>query len=317
MAIRLNIPVLDISGTITFGYTHIKVYRSAEQFSGYKALTSNGSDIALVVGVSDYTYVDGSGTTEHWFTTTFVDSNGILPESAASSAFYGEFYDTNFSPITYPEEAVFSLNDRYIIDRMRTAAGDAKQLTRDYVSVDTGYSSVSIDGSTHTLSNPRGWPLRIQLNGVEYTDSTEPRVNDYQYLTFSGTQISTVSGTLDIWYYHFRNSDTELLRVFNGLTPPCGLTAEQVPFELALVCAAIEVLEAEVRLFGVTSGSEIEIFQEIRINPKGGLAGRQADLGALRARKDALVACVKEELGGELLGAGDKMLSDIDGALID
>lgn len=317
MAISLTIPVTDISATLALDFTHIRVYRSADQASGFTPLTSSTSDVELVPGTSVYEFIDGSGTTEHWYTVTFVDSNGVQPESEASVAFQGNFYDTNFSPITYPEEAVFSPNDRYVIDRMRTAVGDAKQLTRDYVSADTGYSTISIDGGTHTLSNPRGWPLRIQLDGVEYTEKTEPRLNDYQYLTFSGAQISTVSGTLDVWYYHFRNSDTELLRVFNGLTPPCGLTAAQVPFELALLCAAIQVLEAEVRLFGVTSGSEIEIYQEIRINPKGGLAGRQADLAALRARKDAMLACVLEELGGEVLGAGDKMLSDIDGALID
>lgn len=309
MAISLNIPVLDITGTLALGYSHIKVYRSAEKSTGFSALTSSSTHIPLVAGVSDYTFIDGGGTTEHWYTTTFIDSDGILAESAASAAFRGDFFDTNFSPITYPEEAVFSPNDRYIIDRMRSITGDPKQLTRDYVSVDTGYSSISIDRTTHTLSNPRGWPLRVQLDNIEYTDKTEPRVNDYQYLTFSGTQISTVSGTLDVWYYHFRNSDTELLRVFNGATLPCELTADQVPFELALICAAIEILEGEVRLFGVTSGSEIEIFQEIRINPKGGLSGRLADLDALRKRKAELLACTLKELGG--------LNADIWGALID
>jgi hypothetical protein len=313
MAISLNIPVLDISGTIAFGYTHIKVYRSAEQTSGFAAITTSNTELLLVAGVSDYNFVDGSGTTEHWYTTTFIDTNGILAESAASAAFRGDFFDTNFSPITYPEEAVFTPNDRYIIDRMRSVTGDPKQLTRDYVSPDTGYSSISIDGGTHTLSNPSGWPLRIQVNGVEFTDATEPRVNDYQYLTFSGTTVSTISGTLDVWYYHFRNSDTEHLRVFNGLTPPPELTADQVPFELALICAAIEVLEGEVRLFGVTSGSEIEIYQEIRINPKGGLSGRMADLAALNKRKDNMLARILKELGGD----GDRLLADVDGALID
>jgi len=313
MAISLNIPVTSIVATISAGYTHIRVYRSAEQFLGYTALTSSTSDLLLSLSESVYTFVDGGGSTEHWYTVTFVDVNGVVPPSEASPAFRGSFFDTNFSPITYPEEAVFTSNDRYIIDRMRSVVGDPKQLTRDFVSPDTGYSNMSIDQATLTFSNTRGWPLRVVLDGVDYTDITEPRVNDYQFLTFSGTQVSTISGTLDVWYYHFRNSDVELLRTFNNLTPPPELLPAEVPFELALLCASIEILEAEVRLFGVTSGSEIEIFQEIRINPKGGLTGRLADLAALRSRKEALLARVVKKLGS----AGDILLTDIDGTLID
>jgi hypothetical protein len=309
VAIKLSISVLDISATLTLGYTHIRVYRSAEQTSGFSAITTPTTEIALQTGVSDYEFIDGSGTTEHWYTTTFTDSNGVLAESSASAAFMGDFFDTNFSPISYPEEAIFTPNDRYVLDRMRALVGDPKQLTRDYVSPDTGYSSISLDGTTHTLSNPAGWPLRVILNSTEYTTADEPRVNDYQFVTFSGVQINNTTDTLDIWYYHFRNSDTELLRMFNSVTPPCGLTADEVTFDLALVCAAIEVLEGEIRLFGVTSGSEIEIYQEIRINPKGGLASRVSDLNSLKDQKDKLIACIKEELGG--------VNQDICGVLID
>ena len=309
MAISLSIPVLDISATLVLGYTHIRVYRSAEQASGFSPLTTSASDVLLQAGVSVYDFIDGSGTTEHWYITTFVDADGVQAETTSSAAFRGDFFDTNFSPITYPEEAVFSANDRYVIDRLRNMVGDPKQLTRDYVSADTGYSSVSIDGTTHTLSNPQGWPLRVTLDGTEYVTADEPRVNDYQYITFSGTTIANSTSTLDVWYYHFRNSDTELLRVFNGLTPPPQLSAAEVPFELALICAAIETLEAEMRLFGVTSGSEIEIYQEIRINPKGGFSGRLDDLKSLRERKAKMLDSVLEDLGGAN--------KDICGVLID
>jgi hypothetical protein len=309
VAISLTIPVLDITATLAFGYTHIKAYRSAEQDIGFTEITTPSSLIPLVAGVSTYTFIDGSGTTEHWYLTAFVDETAVLAESAASAAFRGDYHDTNFSPITYPEEAVFTPNDRYCIDRLRTAVGDAKELTRDYISVDTGYSTISIDGGTHTLSNPSGWPLRILLDGTEYTTTDEPRVNDYKFITFSGTTIATPN-VLDIWYYHFRNSDTELLRVFNSMTPPPGLTADQVPFELAICMTAVKVLEGELRLFGITSGSAIEIYQEISINPKGGVAARQADLTALRERCKYLLDEAIKDLGG----AANK---DIFGVLID
>ena len=310
MAINLTITVADINATLAFGYTHIKVYRSAESTTDFGEITTPSSIIELVPGTSGYTFLDGSGTAEHWYQTTFYDNGLVITESAASTSFRGEFFDTNFSPITYPEEAVFTLNDRYVVDRLRSLVGDPKQLTRDYVSIQSGYSSISADLSTHSLSNPRGWPLRIILDDTEYITKDEPRVNDYQFVTFSGATVNTTSGTLDVWYYHFRNSDTELLRVYNGLIAPPQLTAAQVTFELAAVCAAIEVLEGELRLFGVTSGSEVDIFQEIRINPKGGFDGRGNDLDALRKRKQALIDAILSEEDG-INGP------DIDGVLID
>lgn len=309
MAIKLTIAVLDITSTLGLGYTHIKVYRSAEETTGFSEITTPTQRIALQAGVSVYTFIDGSGTTEHWYKTVFFDEDGVLADSTSSDAFMGDYFDTNFAPTTYPEEAVFTANDRYVVDRIRNLIGDPKQLTRDYVSVETGYSTVSVDGKTHSLSNPRGWPLKVELDGVEYTDEDEPRVNDYQFITFSGAAINTTSGTLDVWYYHFRNSDTEILRTLNGLTPPPQLTADQVTFELAAVCAAIELLEGELRLFGVTSGSEVDIFQEIRINPKGGFDGRFKDLDALRKRKQALIDAILGEL--------DNIHANLDGVLID
>lgn len=309
MAIKLTIAVLDITSTLGLGYTHIKVYRSAEETTGFSEITTPTQRIALQAGVSVYTFIDGSGTTEHWYKTVFFDEDGVLADSTSSDAFMGDYFDTNFAPTTYPEEAVFTANDRYVVDRIRNLIGDPKQLTRDYVSVETGYSTVSVDGKTHSLSNPRGWPLKVELDGVEYIDEDEPRVNDYQFITFSGAAINTTSGTLDVWYYHFRNSDTEILRTLNGLTPPPQLTADQVTFELAAVCAAIELLEGELRLFGVTSGSEVDIFQEIRINPKGGFDGRFKDLDALRKRKQALIDAILGEL--------DNIHANLDGVLID
>lgn len=305
MAVKLTIVVSDASAAISAGYTHIKVYRSPTEVGGFSEITTTSSIILLQSGINTYYFIDGSATTEHWYQTTFFDNNGVVSESSPSSSFRGAYYDTKFSPITYPQEATFTLSDYYIIDRVRSLIGDSKQLTRDYVSSDTGYSSISSDQTTFSFSNPRGWPLRVILDSTEYVTIDEPRVNDYQFLTFSGTSINTTSGTLDVWYYHFRHSDTEILRTFNGLTPPEPLDAADVTFELAAVCTAIELLESELRLFGVTSGSEVDIFQEIRINPKGGFDGRLSDLKALHKRKEDIIAA----LGGIHI--------NLDGVLID
>ena len=309
MAINVSILVGSIVATLAAGYTHVKVYRSSEQLTGFTEITTVSSIVELQVGVSNYSFIDGSGTTEHWYHNTFFDNNNIVAETLPSVAFQGEYEDIKFSPITYPEEAVFTASDRYIVDRLRDLVGDPKQLTRDFVSTDTGYSSISVDGTTHELSNPGGWPLRITLGGTEYTTKDEPRVNDYKFITFSGTSIDTTSSILDVWYYHFRNSDTDLLRIFNSMTPPPPLAASEVPFELALCSAAVNVLEGELRLFGITSGSAIEIFQEISINPKGGVDGRLKDLAALRERCRYLLEEALKDLGG--------INKDVCGVLID
>lgn len=299
MAIRLTITVTDIASTLAAGYTHIKIYRSAEQLTDFSEITTTSSILELVAGVSVYIFDDTTATTKHWYTTTFFDNSSVVAESAQSTAFLGTFVDIKFSPISYPSEHFFTSDDFFVIDIIRDLAGDQKELTRDYISASSGYSSISFDKKTLAFSNPRGWPLRVELDGVEYTTADEPRVNDYQFVTFSGIEVNTVSGTLDVWYYHFRNSDAEILRVYNGLTPPPQLTATQVTFELSAVCAALEILEREFRLFGATSGSMVDIFEEIKIDPRGGLTARQEDLEALRRRKQNLIDEILEALAAD------------------
>lgn len=310
MAIRLTITVTNIAATLALGYTHIKVYRSAEQLTGFSEITTPSSIIPLVAGVSVYTFDDSTATTKHWYTTTFFDADGVVAETSQSTAFVGTFVDTRFSPVSYPPEHFFTSDDFFVIDAIRNLIGDPKLLTRDYVSSTTGYDSISEDGFTHTLSNPAGWPLSVTLDGVEYTTLSEPRVNDYQFVTFSGVQVNTTSGTLDVWFDHSRYSDAYVLRVYNALTPPSPLEADEVTFELAALCAAIEILSLEHRLLGAISGSEVDIFQEIKINPKGGITGRQDDLDSLRARKAAIIASIVSEQDGI-------NSSDLSGVLID
>jgi hypothetical protein len=299
VAISLDIGVTDIAATLAFGYTHIRVYRSADEDSGFTEITTTSTLVELVAGTSTYNFIDSGGTGEHWYRTTFVDVNGVVAESSASASFLGDYLDTNFSPINYPAEATFTSREMYVVARLRNLVGDPRELSRDYISADTTYSNVSTDKKSVALSNPRGWPLRVVLDGTDYTSSEEPRVNDYQFVTFSGIEISTVSGTLDIWYYHFRNSDSELLNVFNGLTVPPELTADQVTFELSLVTAAVEVLEKEFRLFTATSSTQVDIYQEISINPRAGVDARLEDLEALRKRKKDLIDEILSEAASD------------------
>jgi hypothetical protein len=303
VAIQLSIVVADITSTLAAGYTHIKIYRSAKQASGFTEITIPDSIVLLEAGKNTYSFTDKTGTTKHFYTSTFFDSGGVVAETALSNAFVGTFVDLRYSPVTYPKEFDFTSDDYYIINRVRLYLGDSKELNRDHVSSATGYDSISEDGFTHTFSNPKGWPLKVELDGIEYTTLDEPRINDFQFVTFSGVAIDTTSGTLDVWYDHFRHADSEILVTYNGLVPPPPLTEDQVTFELAAVCTALELLENELRLFGATSSSEVDIFQEIRINPKGGVDGRLDDIKALRERKNQLIAGILDvEIEDDLFG---------------
>ncbi len=303
MAVKITITVNDITGTLGAGYTKIKVYRSAEESSGFEEITNAGSMVVLQSGVSEYQFIDGTGTTVHWYRTTFYDPN-TPAESSFSSSFNGVFYDSGFPGTSYPEEASFTSEDRVVIDKIRNTVGDPKELTRDYVSATTGTtSSVSADGHTHSFINPRGWPLKIVLDNVEYVSLNEPQVLDYQFITFSGTQISTVSGTLDVWYNHFRYSDAEILRVYNALIPPYPLTEEDMTFELSIICASIELLLRELGLANSTSAVEVDIYQEIRINPKAGLDSRYSLLKLLlQMRQSIMDGIVDDATGVDVFG---------------
>lgn len=304
MSVKLTISVADIATTLLAGYTYIKVYRSASELGSYFEITIPAAMIELETGVSDYEFTDVSGTTEHWYKTTFYDQS-IPAESIYSDSFQGDYIDSNFSTASYPEEGIFTSLDRLTIDKIRNFIGDKKELTRDYVSAISGYSTLSEDGYSHALSNPKGWPLQVKLDGNYYTTLNNPKVNDYQFITFSGTAISTVSGTLDVWYYHFRYSDAEIMTTFNSLTPPFPLEASDVTMELAVICAAIELSFAELSYSSVNAGVEVDIYEEIRINPKAGLDSRYSNLKRLMDLRDAIIAAILGDDG------------DIYGVLID
>jgi hypothetical protein len=286
MAVSLTIDVPTANTLLTAGYTHIKIYRSTSETIGFSEITSSSSRVALQLNVTSYQYTDKGGTVAHWYLYTFYGS--AVTESVISAAFQGEYIDTSFSPITYPVEMDVSVDDRFVLERIRLLIGDKKEVTRDYVSSSTGYDNVSIDGYTYSLSNPKGWPLKVVLDGLSYTTLTDPIVIDFQYLTFSGSAITT-SGTLDLWYHHFRFSDSEILQAYHTVSVPPCLDPDDVTVELAAVLASLDLLTAELRLYGINSATEIEIYQEIRINPKGGLDSRAADLQKLAQLRDKLI----------------------------
>lgn len=295
MASRLDIYVSNIIDVVSGGYEYIKVYRSTSETAGFSEATVSGTRPVLSSDTTRYRYEDAFGSADHWYKYSFFAGSGL--ESSLSDSLRGTVSGTSFNGATFPPESNFTSAELDTIYRLRQIVGDSKEVNRDYLSPDTSYDNVSEDGFTVELDNPKGWPLSISIDGVEFQTIADPVVQGYTFLTFSGTQISTTSGTIaDIWYEHFRYSDRELIEIYTKSDPPCGLTAEQTTPEMYELMAAITVLESELRGFMSTSGQRVDIYEEIEIDPSSGLGARLKDLNGANGLKERLKCLVAAKI---------------------
>ena len=127
-------------------------------------------------------------------------------------------------------------------------------------------------------------------DSVEFTDSSNPIVVDYNFLTFSGTTaISTSSGVVDIFYESFRHSDREILKVFNTTPAPPYVSTASVTDEMLRVSSAVTIIRAEMaKLLGESSG-KIELVGELKFDPEGLLKQKRSLLVELKDRLSELV----------------------------
>jgi len=296
MTVRLDIFVDDVYGLLSSGYDEIKVYRSTRELTDYSEVTAFGTRLPLLEGVGRYSYTDVFGNADSWYRWSYYDVDAPS-ESSLSEAARGTVSGSSYRGASYPAESYLSSVEQSAVLRVRQLIGDPKTINRDYISSATSYDNVSQDGYSVELDNPKGWPLSVSIDGVPFTTINDPVVRGYQFVTFSGTQISTVSGTVDIWYESFRFSDAEILEAYTSVDPPIGLSAAQSTAEMYEIQTAIRLLESELRGFMATSSSKVSIYEEISIDPSSGLVARQKDLEALRKRmKDLVTATTSNNL---------------------
>lgn len=289
MSTTINIFVQDVVGLTDASYDFIKVYRSMRPATDYSEVTAVSTRIALSPLVSRYSYYDVFGNPDSWYKWSYFSST-LSAETALSDSVRGTTVSgTGFRGATYPSETDLNPAQQEAVLRIRGYIGDVKEVVRDYISSTTSYDNVSDDRKTITLDNPKGWPLSVVVDGVSYETILDPVVNGYQFLTFSGTEISTTSGTADIWYHHFRYSDKEIIDAYDRSELPAGVALAMATPEMAELQTSINLLEGELRNFMATSSSRVDIYQEISIDPAGGLRARQLDLENLRARVANLV----------------------------
>jgi hypothetical protein len=279
--VKLTLTVSDIATTYAAGFRYIVIERAALEDGTYSYL----GYIFLNASTSVYYYTDVGGAENNWYKSKYTDT-ATSPyglESSYSTPVRGDVAEI-YHNITYPLEVTMTTADMQKVRRLRTFIGDQKELVRDYV--DDCYSSVQDDGHTYELSQ-KGWPLYICLDNVDKTRSTDPYTNGWRYLTFSGT-ISTVTGTLDIYYNTFRWADSEILQQYDDALIPPGLTSSTVTTDHMLLQTAIDLLEAENWRDYIENGARI-VDSDTTWDPSPGYKARESAIKRLQKRLDDLV----------------------------
>jgi hypothetical protein len=285
--IILTIYISDPTAVIAAGYNAVKVYRSDYESGYFTEITNVSTRPAISVSSKYINYEDNSyyGVSSSWYKTSYYNTVSAA-ESSLSTATHGIAVEQTSLVATYPAEKSLTSTDRFNVDRIRYYVGDEKKTYRDYVSPTclAGYENVSTDGTTYKVDNPKGWPLKVIKDSIEYSTSSNPAVVDYSFLTFSGTTISTVSGVLDVWYESFRHSDREILDIYTTTPEPPYMTSATTTSDMYHISAAITILEMELRqLMGETSGS-FSLQGELSYNPEPLLRQKREDLAELKSK---------------------------------
>jgi len=147
---------------------------------------------------------------------------------------------------TYPEEISLTEAEKENIKAVRVLIGDVRELNRSYVNSreDEGLFA---DGLSYVLSD-KGWPVRIFLGGIEYTDLLNPRVLGYRYVTFSGS-LNPISDhlPLDIWWESFDFSDVEINDVLDNVVFPQDFPSDKISDDFKVLKAGIDLLSEELK----------------------------------------------------------------------
>lgn len=253
------------------------------------------SDILLDSRYNQYYFVDPDGTAESWYVSRYFNSSNSS-SSAWTDPVLGEPGDIYYDP-SYPVEVEYGSADQLIIDRIRLLIGDPIGLNREYG--DHAESSIHFDGRTYELDE-KGWPAYVNMNGVQFTETTNPSINGYKYLRFTDfidvptTVISggrTIQQGVDIWYYTFRWSDREIMEAYNTTPPPTPLNTSNCTAEIYMLQCAYDLLSSETWEDLTEDGARIQD-EGSKYDPEPGLKNREAMLKRLKDRLDAAIKAV-------------------------
>jgi hypothetical protein len=257
------------------------------------------------------TFLDIDIGPDKYYKVQFFNSSTLVSsqfsELAQETGIFSE-YSVPISTATYPPEIALSAQDREIVESIRVTLGDMGSIERDYFNssdhqgASSCASQISGDCSTWELSEPRGWPRRVILNGATKSSLTDPQVLGYKFLTFTG--IACITGTLDIFYNHFRFADREILLAYDrarNLLMSCSLTEEQITTEMRIMQAAILLLEGELR--DMQSAGAVSIRDgETSYDNSFTIRSRTEDLSDLKKKLRDLIDCMVAQNSYKLEG---------------
>lgn len=282
----------------------------------FRASSANGPFSQIIVvsldGSASYTYLDTATGPGEYYRAQYYNNSTLVSsqysEIAQETGVFSE-YTVPTSSATYPPEIALSVQDREIVESIRITLGDLGSIERDYYSSSDSQSQfycsaqISADQCTWELKDYKGWPQRVLLNGGEKTSLSDPQVIGYKYLTFSGGGSPCITGTLDVFYNHFRFADREILLAYdraNNLLVSCGLTTDQITTEMRIMQAAILLLEGEFR--DVQQGAIAVRDGDTSYDNTRAIQSRTQDLDDLKQKIRELIACARANAAYALEG---------------
>jgi hypothetical protein len=286
-----------------------------DQLLIFRADSANGPFSTIVTtaltGASGYTYLDTGTDPGKYYKAQFYNSttmvSSVFSELAQETGIFSE-YTAPVSTASYPPEIALSDQDREIVESIRLTLGDFGVIERDYYNSADSNSAfacgaqVSSDKKTWELLEFKGWPQRVVINGMEKTSITDPQVLGYRFLTFSGSA-ACITGSLDIFYNHFRFSDREILLAYDragNLLVTCGLQGGQITTEMLIMQAAILLLEGECRDKS-TGAIEVRDGDTSYSNTRA-IQARTEDLADLKQKIRDLIDCARHNASYDLEG---------------
>lgn len=192
----------------------------------------------------------------------------------------------------YPTEATvqgFTPDEQEIIHGIRIIIGDQKQTIIEEFDATIDCANIIADESIYRLEN-KGWPLKVVVSGLEYTDAMNPLVQDYEYLIFSGTGV--IQDSLFVMYQTFRFGDLEIIDSYDFAGPSvlsaqCNLTPEQLSQPLINLAAAVVLLQGEFQKYAEAA---IEIQDgDSQIDTVDRLRALQEELKSLRGELEKAI----------------------------
>ena len=195
----------------------------------------------------------------------------------------------SFVGTSYPAEQTFTPTVSGYIEKIRVHLGDFKNIKHNYV--DSCYSEVSGDYYSYTLED-KGWPLKVTITtsagvSTEYVSISNPVVQGYTYLTFSGAQNQITPGTtLDLWVETFQFSDREIYETYSTVDVP-GIPSSEETITMVLVAAALDLAEAEYGTFVMEASIKVAD-GDTTYDPTPAISARQARIKFLKDKLEDL-----------------------------